>query len=366
MARKAPRSQEKIVDIEIVAKALAKAVSEGDFVNFCLLFHPASPAREDSPERFETDKYAYLLPDDALEADPRFRESLAVVRRVETRAYIAAELRANRPARLPSALLLPLADNALRLGKYTSAAQAYELLRIRGRMQDELFRQADAALDGHDIAGGVRGYVAATGLAYNYAAFPEPLPAVADFERRALMLHGNYPETPEDCIGLQETGALLRTALSYLLLDPAAAARLEPRPEDIRVAFLRELVAKRDPDWPAFAVRFREAVAMADEFGDRPAGEGAPEGESTGTLAAEIEQQLRADPTRIMAHLVGRELAHAEWWQYLKELAYKHPPAPLFVARQTVGDVEILAPRARPDSPVTRTLGLSWQAGLDA
>src|SRR5690606_12280615 len=128
---------------------------------------------------------------------------LGRVRDDETWRHVQTELEANRPAQLPSDLLLMLADNAVRQGKYTSAAQAYELLRIRSRMQDEFYAAADRALDENDVARAVRGYRAATGLAYDYAAFPEPLPEVPDYQTRALLLHGEYPTRPDDCVALK-------------------------------------------------------------------------------------------------------------------------------------------------------------------
>ena len=362
MVRTSGRNAEKTLDPEVIAKALATAMCQGDFVNFCSLFHPASPAREDSPERFDTPKYACLLPDEALEGQPDFEACLARVKRPETQAHIHTELRAKRPPRMPADLLLVLADNALRRGKYTSAAQAYELLRIRGRMQEEFLRQADEAFELDDVPKAVTGYVLATGLAYDYAAFPEPLPAVADFQRHALMLHGDYPRTPEECIGMQDTGPFLRAAFAYLLLDAAMAARLEKRDETARVAFLVELVYRRDPDWDTFAARYREAAAMAREFREVLSREEGAEGSPPDTLAAEIAQQMGADADRVMAHLLGRRIKEGEWWQYLKEIAYEHPPAALFIAREAMGEREILAPRARNDSPVVKALGLTGDA----
>ena len=60
-----------------------------------------------------------------------------------------------------------------------------------------------------------------------------------------------------------------------------------------------------------------------------------------------------------MAALLGREIENGEWWQYLKELGYEHPAGVLFIARQVVGDTEILMPRLLADSRVPRALGLA-------
>ena len=54
-------------------------------------------------------------------------------------------------------------------------------------------------------------------------------------------------------------------------------------------------------------------------------------------LALEIREQQSKDPRLISAHLLGRKIENGEWWQYMKELAYEHPAAILFVARQVVG-----------------------------
>ncbi|MBN2312233.1 MAG: hypothetical protein JXR94_24855 [Candidatus Hydrogenedentes bacterium] len=348
---------EKEVDPELTARATAKAVCDGDFVNFQFLFSPFSPARKDSPERFESEKFDHLLPDGDCQVAPAFRAALEVVRSEAVWGHIEQELEANRPARLPWELLLMLADNAVRLGKYASAAQAYELLRIRRRMQAVFFEQADAALEQGAVKKAVRGYLIATGLEYDYAGFPEPLPDVPDFQTRALMLHGEYPKTPEDCVALQEPAAFLRTALGYLLLDAGAAARIAERPVDTQVAFLKELVHQRDPEWREFVHRFREACDMMRDLGKRLTRSTKEDGDGA-TLAEEIEEQLGEDPRQVPALLTGRTVEGGEWWQYMKELAYEHPAAVLFVSRQLVGEVETLVPRYRADSPVPRELGL--------
>ena len=340
-------------DPEVTAQALAKAVCEGDIVNFRLLFSPFSPARDSSIEQFDMPKYAYLLPDETQQEDPRFKDTLTQVKDVLTMGHIRKELEANRPAQLPSNLVLALADNAVRDGKFTSAAQAYELLRIRERMQQAFFEQADAALDQKDVPRAVQGYLIATGLEYDYAAFPEPLPATPDFQTHALVMHADYPERPEDCIGMWDAEALVRAALTYLLLGAETAARLDGRPLEVRLAFLGELVRRHDPAWDVFVERLQTASALAESFGDR-----VKQAPREFDLAEEIAAQQGDDPLRIPSALLGREIERGEWWQYLKELASEHPAAALFVARQAVGDTEILAPRYRPDSPVAQALGV--------
>lgn len=353
----AKKAAQKTVDPADIENAFAKAVYDGDIVNFRVLFAFFSPAREDSTEAFNMPKYAYLLPDDDATEDPAFKTCLELVRRPEIRAHIEKELKANRQAQMPSELMLALADQAVVNGKYNSAAQAYEMLRVRARMQSLFYEQADAALDAGDITKAVRGYLIAAGLAYNYAAFPEPLPSTPDFQTRALLLHGDYPQTPEDCIGFADPAVVVQTALSYLLIEPEAAGRLENRTMEVKLAFLKELVLQRDSRWNEFIAQCRNAADLAREFGarlERKMGE-------TG-LAQEIEDQQGDDPGKIPAALLGRAIENGEWWQYLKELAYEHPAAALFVVRQTVGDTEILLPRYRADSPVAKALGLGSAA----
>ena len=350
---------EKIVDMELMAKAIAKAVAQGNIVNFRFLFQPGSPAREESTEAFEDEKYAYLQPDEELEASELYRKAYEAVRGDGgTWAHIEAQLKKNGPAQLPSNLLLALADNAVRGQRLGNAAQAYELLRIRPRMQTMFLEEADKALDEGDIARAASGYRIAVGLAYNYAAFPEPLPAVPDYPARSLMLHAEYPQQPEDSVGLQDEPVLLNTALTYLLRDAELAARLAQREHAVQAAFIREIIGQMDPEWRAFTTRYREAEAMNAEFGGALTAEGAEESEAASALASEIEAQLGGDPRRISAHLLGRAIDEGEWWQYLKELAYEHPAAVLFVARQVVGESEILVPRRRGGSALARTLGL--------
>ncbi|MCH7719336.1 MAG: hypothetical protein IIB21_07680, partial [Chloroflexi bacterium] len=152
MARAAAKEFSKVVDDDLLAKALASAVTRGDIVNFRLLFGAFSPGRESSTEAFETEKYGYLQPDEDTSTDSEFQRAIDLVRDDATWSHIKKELEARRPAQLPSVLLLPLADNAVRHGKYSNAAQAYELLRIRRRMQDAFVEEGGKALDAGDTA----------------------------------------------------------------------------------------------------------------------------------------------------------------------------------------------------------------------
>lgn len=356
--RKKAADAPKIVDPERSANAFAKAVADGDFVNFRLLFQSFSPARASSSERFEDPKYGYLLPNGEEVSKPEFREALRLVREDATWRHIQNELDANRPAQLPAGLVMRLADNAVRLGKYSIASQAYELLRIRRRMQDEFFGQADAALDEGNVRRAVHGYLVAIGLEYNYAAFPEPLPLVPDWQTKALMLHGEYPRSPEDCISLQQPEQFLRTALNYLLLDSRAAARIEGRPIAARLSFLAELIKQRDPRWRDFVHRYRDACGQMRDFEERIQHAMSERGGGRVSLAREIEEMLGEDPHKVPATLLGRTIDGGEWWQYLKELAYTHPASALFISRQVIGETEIIVPRYRGDSPVPSAVGL--------
>ncbi len=355
MARKqsiAPKS----VNPEAVAEAIAKSVADGDIVNFRLLFSSFSPARADSSEAFSDEKYAYLLPTDEERRDAAFTGALGAARSVETRALVDRELAANRPAQLPSELVLLLADNAVRLGKWTSASQAYELLRLRRRMQEEFLKQGLAALDSGDIGRAVRGVRIGAALAYDYAAFPEPMPMVPQYQSKALMLHALYPMRAEDCLALAEPEAHVQTALNYLLVDTTSAGRLESAPLEKRIAFVKALVAEIDPDWATFVARFADACRLTLEFGERSRRLGRHEDE---TLVDEIEEQQSDDPWAITRALLGRDIPGAAWWQYLKELAYEHPASVLFISRQVIGEHEILMPRLRAGAPLAPALGLA-------
>lgn len=349
----------KSLDPREANRALAKAVFSGDIVCFRQLFSPASPARPGSEECFDNPRYGYLLPDEAEQAEPGFRSALAAVEDGAVQQHIQRELAAERPPQLPSELVLMLADNAVRTHKYTSAAQAYELLRIRDRMQDLFFEHADAALDADDVDEAVRGYLLATGLAYDYAAFPEPMPRVPNFPMRSLLLHGEYPRRPEDCVGMRADEDLIQTALSYLLLDAEAASRLAGRPQSMRLRFLAALNARRDAEWHAFAARFKEALALARDVNARLLAIAQEQAAPGADLARELVQQELDDLWRIPALLLGRRIPDGAWWQYLKELACRHPAAVLFVARRLVGDTEILVPMVREDAAVAQALGVS-------
>lgn len=356
MAKGTDSTAAKSVDMDLVAEAVAKAVCDGDIVNFQTIFAAYSPARESSTEDLGSEKYAYLLPDDTQRLDEPFRAALDAVREESTWAHIQGELRAKRPAQHPSGLLLMLADNAVREQKYGVAARAYELLRIRHKMLDEFLKQADEAMCAGDIEKGAGGYLIAIGLSYDYAAFPEPLAAVSNYQTKALMLHAVYPTRPEDCVALQEEEAHVNTALEFLLPDEEISSRLRQYPLDVRLEFFKELVTQMDPEWEVFRTRYAEASRLTQSFGKRLRRVAEPH---TETLEEEIEEQQGPDPLEIMVTLLGREIEDGQWWQYMKELAYEHPASVLFVARQIVGDTEILMPRLLADSAVPKALGLS-------
>ncbi|MEK7793357.1 MAG: hypothetical protein AAB353_02450, partial [Candidatus Hydrogenedentota bacterium] len=126
-----------------------------------------------------------------------------------------------------------------------------------------------------------------------------------------------------------------------------------------RAAFVRELVARIDPEWPAFRGCFADACAQIESMAERFRAAGArPEGPHLEGLEDEIEGQLAEHPMGITATLLGREISGGAWWQYLKELAYKHPASILFISRQIIGDAEILVPRLRKGGKLAEALGL--------
>jgi hypothetical protein len=347
------------VDPETLARALASAVASGDIVNLRLLFMSFSPARTSSGENFGDEKYAYLFHGESADA---FDEALALVKAPENWDHCMRELEAKRPPQLPGQLVLKLADNALRLEKLGAAAQAYELLRMRRSMQDAVLDEADRALNSGDIEAGVTGYLLGAGLAYDYAAFPEPLPMVPDYPTKALILHATYPRTPEESVALQPDEQRVGTALDYLLYDGESAGRLHGRGMDARLAFLDALVRRIDPAWEAFLSRFEETCRLMAQFGDRAQRAGADS--ETESLADEVQEQRLPEPAQLMETLLGRRIENGAWWQYLKELASQHPAAVLFVARQLVGEDEVLVPRLLGGSQVSRQLGLEAAAGV--
>ncbi len=355
MAR-APQPKTQVTDA-VIAKSFAHTVATGDIVNFRFLFISYSPLRQDSTEDINSPKYDYLLSPD--ENEPLYRNALDLMRQPEILAHVRAQLDRKGPPQLPWEPLMRLADNAVRLSKLTAAAQAYELLRVRRRIQEEFLAQADAALDAGDLTRGVRGYVMATGLDYDYAAFPEPLPATPNYQERALILHGEYPKNPEDAVALQAPEEHVRTGLHYLLRNAEIAGRLEARPVALRIEFLEHWVRQTDPLWDEFAARYRAACGLAKEYGERLEREQRAE-QGQQTLADEVEAARDTrDPRGISAALSGRTSLELEWWQYLKDTAYRHPASALFVTRQIVArDVEIIMPRFRSDSELVRRLGL--------
>ena len=348
------------VTSDIINKCLAKAVAEGDIVNLRFLFISYSPLRSYSSEDITADKYVYLVPE-STEGE-LFHEALEQVKHPEVQEHVKKELDKKGPPQLPAPLVTLLADNAVRLGKYKAAAQAYELLRIRSRMQEAYLDAADAALVANDIATAVRGYRIAVGLDYDYAAFPEPMPTSPNYQSRAELLHADYPRRPEDAVALQAPETHVSIALGYLLLNPQIAARLEEQPLPLRLSFLAELVRQLDPQWDEFVARYADACKLVAATGARLERQ-ANRAEQV-ALADEIKAlQAEEDPADIPKLLLGRAIPDGEWWQYIKELAYEHPAAALFVVRQFVTkDLEIIMPRHVKGSPIIAALGLGLES----
>lgn len=352
MARKKNNGADAPVDTELVIRAFAKAVAEGDIVNFKILFAPWAPTRQGTTESFDDPKYRYLLPE-RDENSAAFAEALERVKAPNTWAHIEGELAAKRPAQLPSELVLRLADNAVRLGKFTAAAQAYELLRARRRMQKLFYDQAMDALANDRLEDAAKGFRIGVGLAYDYAAFPEPLPAVGQYQTQALLLHAVYPTKPDHCVALLPDEIQVQAALDYLLYENEAVARLREEPIEKKLELLAGLVRLIDPDWDAFLTRYSDTCALIDRFRQRMR-----DGSHAETIEQQIADQDGGDPHEIMASLLGREIPGGEWWQYLRELAYRNPASALFVGRQIIGDSEIIMPRLRQGSALAARLGI--------
>lgn len=355
MARTREAATKTPVSPEMVEGCIAKAVAEGDIVNFRFCFIAYSPLRNTSSEDIQTPKYAYLRPDKT--DTPEFRAALALVRQPSIRQHVQAQLEKKGNPQYPWELILALADNAVRLGKYSSAAQAYEMLRVRARMMELFFQEGEHALDAADMPRAVHAFLIAIGLNYDYSAFPEPLPAVPNFQTKALMLHAIYPRRPEECVALLPPEMHLRVALEYLLLSPEAAARLENRPTAQRLDFIVELVRQQDAQWADFARRYRETCAFIAQLNEQRQ----RRSQGAEALAAEIDLQQQHDLwAQVPARLLGRTIPGGTWWQYLKELAYQHPAAPLFISRQFISeDLEILLPRYLEGAELVRRLDLA-------
>jgi len=358
MARKRPvEAPPAPANPTLVANALAKAVAEGDIVNFRMVFAPFSPARDYTAEDFSSVKYRHLLVDETIASTSAYKTALESVQNKDTWDHIQRELQESRPPCLPSDLLMLMADNAVRLGKYTAAAQAYEVLRIRERIQMEFAEEADKLMASGEINRAVKGYDIAASLNYNYAGFPDPHPLGNDYQTRALMLHGEYPRHPEDCVAALPAERFLETAFEYLLNDRELSKRLIQHPLDVQIDFLTALIRRGDPVWDEFAHRFNEACTILQRFAAAVASEG--DDHRRLSIQNELDAEQAGDPWVLPVALLGRELEDAQWWRYLKELAVKHPAAPLFIARQLMGGVEVLVPRFSPDSNIPSALGLT-------
>ncbi len=349
----------KVVEQKAIDLAMAKTIADGDIVNFHFLFLPYSPLREDSTEDIYSIKYSYLLPTEEEEQSPVFKSALDLVSREDIREHIKKQLHKKGPVQLPSELLLALADNAVRQGKFTSASQAYELLRIRRRMQELFFEQGEKELVQGNIPTAVRAYRMASSLEHDYGAFPEPLPAVPRYHDYALILHAEYKTRWNECIGNLPLEDFLKTAFHYLFLLPEHASKITNKPTEIQVQFLIELIQQIDPHWEQFIQHVQESIPLVQELYKEL--KLRMERIADGHLW-EDEWDEGLDTEKILGIselLLGRKLDNPEWWAYLKDLAYEHPPSILFIARQQIGkEQEIIIPRYNIENPIMQQLNL--------
>lgn len=350
--------QEPTVSPEVIDNCFANVIAEGDIVNFRFLFMPASPLRLDSPEDIMSSKYEYLFPED--EDNPRYQVALRLVQHSWVSRYIQTQLEKKGPPQLPWELVMALADNAVSLGKYTAASQAYELLRIRRRMQEMLLDKADALLQQGNIEAAVQGYIIAAGLDYDYAAFPEPLPAVPNFQERALRLHGSYQNNPKNLPAMQDEEVLVSTALNYLLANPELAQRLRELSVSSKIDFLALLVCRMDDAWGEFTKRYRQAMAVTKRYQPLLEKINSYSPDALDVLSEPIlDDSQRAELREIPSMLMGISGKDWEWWQCVKTLSYHHPAAGLFIARQRLSSKEeVVIPVCNPDSALVRALNL--------
>ena len=350
--------QEPPVSQAVIDSCLASAVANGDIVNFRFLFMPASPLRQSSPEDVDSPKYRYLFPED--ESCPRYQDALHLVKRSDLSGYVREQLDKKGPPQLPWELVMALADNAVHLGKYTAASQAYELLRIRRRMQEMILDKADALLQQGNVAAGVQGYEIAAGLDYDYAAFPEPLPAVPNFQERALRLHGVYQVDPKKAIAMQEDAAVVSTGLNYLLANPELSQRLQQLPENTKIEFVALLVRCMDCAWDAFAERYRQAAQIVARHQPLIDKVNTYSPDALGLLFEQlIDSEQMAELKEVPALLMGDSGKDLEWWQCIKTLSYHHPAAALFISRQRLSSrEEVVIPLCNPKSMLAQKLNL--------
>ncbi len=350
--------QEASVSPETIDACFANVIAEGDIVNFRFLFMPASPLRSDSPEDIMSPKYAYLFPED--EENPRYQEALRLVQHSSVSRYIQSQLEKKGPPQLPWELVMALADNAVLLGKYTAASQAYELLRIRRRMQEVLLDKADALLQRGRMDAGVQGYLIAAGLDYDYAAFPEPLPAVPNFQERALRLHGTYQNTSGNTFTAQDIESQVSMALNYLLANPDLAQRLRELPCESKINFLALLVRRMDDAWDGFTERYKQALQVVRRYQPLLDKINSYSPDALDVLYEPIlNERQRMELQEIPSMLMGISVKDWEWWQCVKTLCYHHPAAALFISRQRLSAKEgVIIPVCNTDSPLVRALNL--------
>lgn len=347
---------EKVIDFTMLDRCLAFAIATGDSVNLRFLFMPASPFRQDSSEEINQSKYAYLIPD---EESAEMAEALKLVEQPEISRQVRAQLSKKGPPQLPWELLQALADQALRLGKYTVASQAYELLRIRRRMQEIFLDHADAALDGGAFYEAAQSYKIAAGLQYDYAAFPEALPSVLNYQENALSLHRNYPQTPEE--GAQsDDSALCRSILHFLMQGAEFLQRLDGHDPKVVLQLTVEVIRCLDPGWEAFVSAFQESLVIVAPFAKQFERINSYTQEALEVLLEEIFTDEQKETLRGLASLFAPGAPEGEeWWLTMRTLAYHHPGAVLFVRRQRLSATEeILIPGVVADSELARLLGL--------
>ena len=253
----------------------------------------------------------YLLPSDEAAASPEFAAAMELVEQLEP-----------RDDAVPAALLEQTARQAVALGKFAYAEDAYKLLGIKKEMVG-LYAQSGEQLLREDKP-------KHAAMAFFVAASIED-PIGPHYQYLGFELHTECPAEPEKCVTALPIELLVDAAIRVLLTNEPLAERLiaSARPEQ-KGYILATLAACRDLDLPGLVENLRAASAELSRIDD-----GKPD-----------------DYSRIGPMLLGRQTASEQAWQYLREFCFEHPLGSLCVCVKIIKNTPVLVPVIRDGKPL--------------
>ncbi len=334
---------------------LAWAIAHGDL--FCAKTALSLP-KDELLDGDVLSRFSYLIPGDSAQSgtllgtDTGKNEELLQRKQIvdemfsESLAFLTDEMLDAES--LSDQILANIAQNALRLKKFSFASKAYDELDEKEQVISNYMKEGGSLLEGDKIQQAAESYLIAAKLAYDYKQRFGP-----DFQQRGLQLHADCMNQPEKCITAStDIQNIIDEGIKYLLDNQAIAEKLLQQPQPAKKSLLKALAQLQDSNYHAFAENYKAAVQklkettqdyeegkISDEFRMEEVQEAEEQHKSGGLSSEELEnikqKKLLEDNWEkvldIQQTLLGRAMVGDNVLQYIRELLWEHPVSALVV-----------------------------------